>query len=190
MAAITKARDKFFWICVGFGIIMTIYFLFTYLTDEQTGLSNFTLFKYEKQFEIYIPEYLLPQDSIYQKAALQFSDFRHEVFFVVVVENKTDLEQQGLKPTLAEYTTFVQTTLKNAMETATRISIKKNSINGLNAITNELDGVYAGQKVYYIFTVVEHEKYFYQIISWTKDSIKPEVKKDIYAATQTFTVLQ
>lgn len=164
--------------------------MYKFLTEKEVDLSNFRLENYKKEFAIYVPQYLLPADSVYAKAALQYSDYAHEVFLVAVHEQKKELLDQGLQPTIEEYADYVKVAVQIALTNAEITSKKTSVINGMPAITLELDGDFGQQHVYYIFTVYETGSDFYQIISWTTTVIKPEVKKDIYTSIQSFAMLQ
>lgn len=182
-------RDKFFWICVGFGSVILIYFCKIFFFSTEGEFSDFEKYEIKKDFQIYVPSYLYLRDSVYLKASLQFSDFAQEVFFVVVKENKNDLLKQELKPTLPEYAVYVQSSISRALENTVVDATKKNEIDELPALTIELRGKFADHAVFYIFTVLESNDAFYQIICWTTTAIRQSVKKDIYTATQSFKLL-
>lgn len=188
MTEIRRIRDKFFWICLGFGSVVSVYFLYRYFINDNRDLSAFTNYSYKKQFSVYVPFYLLPADSIYERSALEFSDYAQEVFLVVVNEKKDELRDQGLMPSLAEYSDYVRSSIENALKESTVTDEKNTVINGIPSITRELEGRYGNTYVYYIFTVYESATDFYQMICWTTADLKPNVKKDIYTAMQSFTI--
>lgn len=187
---VLKTRDKFFWICVGFGVVLSVYFLYKFFTKPDIDLSNFNIENYKKQFSLYVPKYMLPIDSIYEKSVLQYSDYAKEVFLVVVEEKKLELKRLGLQPSIQEYGNYVLVAVESALSEPLVTSKKENIINELPALTYELEGDFGDQHVFYVFTVYESGEYFYQVISWTNKAIKPEVKKDIYTTMQSFTQLR
>lgn len=186
MAHGLNVRDKLFWISIGIILVMVYYFISRLVQDEQYNYENFTEYKYKGRFIIYVPNYLIPDDSLSAYAQLTFSDFSNEVFFLVINESKSELKSTGIQPSAKEYYTFIKESILGSVQDAEIASERSNEVNGLKTLTCEINGTYAGQKVFYIFSVFESDTHFYQLLGWTTDAAKNAVKRDFYAAFLTF----
>lgn len=179
-------RDKFFWASIGIILVMTGYLISNLLIEKEYDYSNFILYKYKNRFEILVPPYLLPDDSLSAQATLKFSDFSNEVFLLVIEEDKSELQRNGITPSAREYYAYILESISSSIENFEIVSEKTTKINGLPAMTCEINGTYSDHTLYYIFSVVESENAYYQLLAWTTDAVKNAVKRDFYASFITF----
>ncbi|MBK6731064.1 MAG: hypothetical protein IPG60_08880 [Bacteroidetes bacterium] len=179
-------RDKFFWVSIGIITVMVGYLISNIFIDKRYDYSNFILYKYKNRFEIFVPGYLVPDDSLSANASLQFSDFSNEVFLLVIEENKKELQRNGITPSAKEYYAYILESISSSIENFEIVSEKTTRINGLQTLTCEINGTYADHTLYYLFSVVESENAYYQLLAWTTDAVKNVMKRDFYASFTTF----
>ncbi|MFN3939337.1 MAG: hypothetical protein ACK4IY_02040 [Chitinophagales bacterium] len=185
-ATTLNIRDKLFWTSIGIILVMFYYFIAQLVREEGYNYENFTEYRYKNKFVIYVPNYLIPDDSLNLHAQLTFSDFSNEVFLLVINESKSELQKIGIQPSAAEYYTFTKESILLSIENATITSERSNTVNGLKTLTCEINGTFAGQKVFYILSVFESDTDYYQLLAWTTDAVKNAVKRDFFAAFLTF----
>lgn len=185
-----KPRDKLFWFCAGFGGVVAIYFCIRIITPHEANLANFRTITHDNECSLQVPYYLHETDSIYERAMLQFTDTAKSVFLVLVSEKKADLEKIGVKPTLFEYADYVRVAIEDAFTSSKPVAIKSGIVNTMETITYELEGDFGDEKIFYIVSVYSSPKIFYQLISWAKTDMKPQIRKDIYTTLQSLSLLE
>lgn len=182
-------RDKLFWISIGIVAVMLAYLVSRYVRTSDYDYSNFTEYQYQEHFSIFVPDYMVPDDSLSLNASLQFSDFSNEVFLLIIEEQKAELNRRGIQPSAKEYYEFIKENIIASISNAGILLEKDTKIDGLKTLTCEISGSYADQKVFYIFSVLESDRAYYQLLAWTTDAVKNAVKRDFYAAFITFSEL-
>lgn len=164
-------RDKFFWVSIGIITVMVGYLISNIFIDKRYDYSNFILYKYKNRFEIFVPGYLVPDDSLSANASLQFSDFSNEVFLLVIEENKKNYNAMALLLPLKNIMPISWRVFLPVSRTL-KLFLKTTRINGLQTLTCEINGTYADHTLYYLFSVVESENAYYQLLAWTTDAVK------------------
>lgn len=149
-------------------------------------------------FEIEIPKQMREEDSLNVEASLQYAYVEKvegevkENYIIVLVHDKKQLKTSSK----AEYTvaSYNQLSVENLMEGKQSYEVlektDKIEINGREAVVNEIkSGIQMKNgnilDVFYMLAVIEGEKAFYQILSWTlmnqKSDFKADMKRMIYS---------
>ena len=137
--------------------------------------------KVNGQYSVLIPEYLTPAAGMHQQASLQYQNEEKEIYVLVINESKADMQAYDLNYDIDTYyknivsTPFLET-LKNG-----KVSIPgRQEINGNKALVAEITGVLNGIDVYYKMAVIETNKKFYQVLTWTRADRKEKYEKDLF----------
>ena len=136
--------------------------------------------KVNGQFSVLIPEYLTPSAGLHQQASLQYQNEEKEIYVLVIDESKADMQAYDL-----DYD--IETYYKNIVSTPFTEKIKNGKvsipgmqeINGNKALIAEITGILNGIDVYYKLAVIETNKRFYQVLTWTRLDRKENYEKDL-----------
>lgn len=109
-----------------------------------------------------------------------------ELYTIVIAEAKVDFEETF---TLADYTELIRSSMeKNVQDLQMDGEITALKVNGLPAQRMILFGTVDGVKIAYVYTLVESETGFYQVLGWTLRSRLPSNLPLLTQVTETFTV--
>jgi len=175
-------------------LYLYVILLFAFITGcrkaaPQFDYSDFTHVVKKNKFDLYVPGYLYPDKKLYKNADLQYSDSLNTTFLLVIREEIPDLSEDSIEITLDEYLAYAQTGIVESLDDASGDKDTISRINGVPALSAELEGAYAGHDVYYRITVFMNDDYFYQVIFWTLKGLKEERETDFLASTASFKIL-
>ncbi len=135
-----------------------------------------------------IPKHLALASTLNDQASLQYQDLAKELYIIVINESKTDFiktySDPDLDPDLLKYDDnltpeknyrLVQMqSLKKSMTLKSEPTIKKTTINGLDAEVVDFTGSVEGIEydIYYKLAFIEGTKDTYMVMTWTLDSDK------------------
>lgn len=103
-------------------------------------------------------------NTLNKEAELQVGNRKQQIYAIVITENKDDFESFGKYADLC-YSKFVGTIDKPDVTGPTQITI-----NGKPAIQYKISGAVKSLNVVYLYTLIEGNKYFDQLILWTLHS--------------------
>ena len=110
-------------------------------------------------------------NELHDFARLQYSDEESGYFLIGIDESKSDLNRLNLFYQLEDYAHFVTRTVAEGLDTVNVAAQQADSINGLNVISTDMFGAMVATEepleVYYRLLVLESDRNFYQLISWT-----------------------
>lgn len=122
--------------------------------------------------------------DLHEDGMLQTADIIGENYFVVISDNKADLED-GM--TVEEHSDLTRSTImanvKDCQQTAGPIML---TINGRSAVQYELRGVVSGVKIVYLHTTADGDDMFYQILAWTMPSSYQKNKPILESVVNSF----
>lgn len=152
---------------------------------------DYTNFKHvvkKGKFELYVPGDMRPDKKLNSKSDLQYADTLNTLFLIIIREEIPDLEEDSIEITLEEYFEFAKAGIAEELTDPDDDNDTVSVINGIDALSCELEGEFAGQDVYYRITVLSDENYFYQIIYWTFSALKASRKDDLFASVESFKI--
>lgn len=144
---------------------------------KETAFNEITI---NNSYSIAIPEYLTATSGMHANASAQYLNEEKEVYLLVIDEVKEDMEAYDLDYDLdTYYKNIVSTPFKDFIKGG-KISIPgRQEINGSKALITEIEGEIDGVLIFYKLAVIETEKKFYQIVTWTKANQKETYEKDM-----------
>ena len=162
---------------------MAVLLLMTNATNAQAG------FKENKTGHVYsisVPEYMMKTTGLNAAASSQFQGLTKDAATLVIDESKENLELESLKFSSAqEYYDYL---MKNFLEDKEDRYISKSKtfkIGDITFVQAEASCYLTEQKakIFYLQTIAETPKYFYQILSYTWgekegfEKVKEDLKK-------------
>ena len=103
-------------------------------------------------------------NTLNKEAELQVGNRKQQIYAIVITESKDDFTSFGKYADLC-YSKFVETIDKIDVAGPTQLTI-----NGKPAIQYKISGAVKGLNVVYLYTLIEGNKYFDQLILWTLHS--------------------
>ena len=149
---------------------------------------------FEDKYSLTIPAILTETDDINDDASMQFKNEFIEFYVLVFDESKDEINDFFMKVNLPEYydmglenySNLIWESLNNNFEIYNYTDFFDVDINGLPAKYVEFKGKFSDIDIYYSLTVIEGEKNFYQISSWTLTSMESRNKEKIDEIKFTF----
>lgn len=127
--------------------------------NEKTDFNEILI---DNLYSVEVPDYLKKTDIINGEASLQMMDESKRLYLLVINEAKTE--------TVFEYNEYfdkMQERFELQLSNLEIIDKKDLVINGLNSKYTYLQGVMNGQPMYGKIYLIDGEKYFHQLITWT-----------------------
>lgn len=149
-------------------------------------------------YKITIPKHMTVSTELNDDASLQYQNIYKELYVIVIDEPKTDFIKTFSDPEINEYDDkltpeknyrMVQMkSMKEKMTLRAEPSVKKTTINGLDAeivdFTGNVEGV--ASDIYYKLAFVEGTKNLYMIMTWTLDSDKNKNNEEMDGMINSF----
>ena len=149
-------------------------------------------------YKITIPKHMTTSTELNDDASLQYQNIYKELYIIVIDEPKTDFIKTFSDPEINEYDDnltpeknyrIVQMkSMKEKMTLRAEPSIKKTTINGLDAeivdFTGNVEGVESD--IFYKIAFVEGTKNLYMIMTWTLDSDKNKNNEEMESMINSF----
>lgn len=133
--------------------------------------------------QLSIPANWIVDNELKKDAELQVSDRAEEMYVIVLSESKTDFPANVTLDNHAELTRgIVVGNLTSPQSTAP----VKMTINGRQAVQNEIRGTMNSVNLVYLHTTVETPKYFHQIVAWTLPSRYDKNRPRLQEVIQSF----
>lgn len=152
--------------------------------------SHMTTYTKDGLFSIEAPDFLKEVDHLNPDASLQLANNSNDFLTMVIVDSKEQfmnlLEQQELQNdfpnNLDGITLFLQNLHHNIEASGGKINhrseIKKIMVHGKDAREYTMEVTIEGENLYYLYTIIEGDAQYYQIMSWTYTSLKDSYQKD------------
>lgn len=172
-------------------IIICISLFFVVACQSSFGYKTVT---FEDKYSLTIPAILTETDDLHAEAALQLKNEFIEFYVLVFDESKEEINDLFIDANLPEYydmglenySNLIWESLNNNFEIYNYTGFFDLKINGLPAKYVEFNGKFSDIDIYYSLTVIEGEKNFYQISSWTLTSMESRNKEKIDEIKFTF----
>jgi hypothetical protein len=161
---------------------MKHYFILFFLLAAFTSFAQKPVFKETKgkgNFTILIPDYMIVDESLNDQASLQYSCAAQEKYIIVIVDSKQELKDASAEYTLQTYYDFAAKNIQSMIESSNLEKPTKSKINGNTSLTGSITGKFKEYDIYYKLEVIESEKNFYQVLTWTLASNKKDFGKDM-----------
>jgi hypothetical protein len=165
-------------------IIVLSLFLLSIAFNGQTTLKEY---KAGHTFSVSAPAYMTKTTGLNKASTIEFKNLAKDVYTFVIVDTKEELRLLELNYSLIEYyEDFTSTFLKSyeSKEFSKPISSKKGNTNFMEFEASVFDADIK-TKVYYLAGIVETEKSYYRVVSWTtmanKDKYKADFQKTLYS---------
>lgn len=138
--------------------------------------------KYEKKsvenkFSLLIPESLGQTNKLNSIASIQFENTSQDFYIMVLDESKdafTKAVDNKVYDTTADLDGYYKVVVNHFKEITSKYfkvyNIEKKKINHSNAIVFSMSGINDGYPAFYRYAVIESNKRYYQIMSWTNTS--------------------
>jgi len=138
--------------------------------------------KYEKKtvenkFSLLIPESLEQTNKLNSIASIQFENTNQD-FYIMVLDESKDVFNKAVNKKIYNTTTdldgYYKVIVNHFKEITSKdfkvYNIEKKKINHSNAIVFSMSGINDGYPAFYRYAVIESNKRYYQIMSWTNTS--------------------
>ena len=138
--------------------------------------------KYEKKtvenkFSLLIPESLEQTNKLNSIASIQFENTNQD-FYIMVLDESKDVFTKAVNKEIYNTTTdldgYYKVIVNHFKEITSKdfkvYNIEKKKINHSNAIVFSMSGINDGYPAFYRYAVIESNKRYYQIMSWTNTS--------------------
>ena len=138
--------------------------------------------KYEKKtvenkFSLLIPESLEQTNKLNSIASIQFENTNQD-FYIMVLDESKDVFNKAVNKEIYNTTTdldgYYKVIVNHFKEITSKdfkvYNIEKKKINHSNAIVFSMSGINDGYPAFYRYAVIESNKRYYQIMSWTNTS--------------------
>jgi len=138
--------------------------------------------KYEKKsvenkFSLLIPESLGQTNKLNSIASIQFENTSQDFYIMVLDESKdqfTKAVDNKVYDTTADLDGYYKVVVNHFKEITSKdfkvYYIEKKKINHSNAIVFSMSGINDGYPAFYRYAIIESNKRYYQIMSWTSTS--------------------
>jgi hypothetical protein len=140
--------------------------------------------KYEKKtvenkFSLLIPESLEQTNKLNSIASIQFENTNQD-FYIMVLDESKDVFNKAVNKEIYNTTTdldgYYKVIVNHFKEITSKdfkvYNIEKKKINNSNAIVFSMSGINDGYPAFYRYAVIESNKRYYQIMSWTNTSLE------------------
>ncbi len=115
-------------------------------------------------YQLTVPGNWSKQTDLNKEATLQAANPREELYVIVIKEPKTDFPKSA---TIDTVTDLVKDNAREAITNATFTEPLPTLINGNFARQFEVGGNVSNIDAKYLYTVIETQQYYYQVMTWT-----------------------
>ncbi len=133
--------------------------------------------------QISIPDNWIVEKELKADAELQASNRADEMYVIVLSESKSDFAANVTLDNHAELTRGIVLGNLKSPQSTTPV---KMTINGRQAVQNEIRGTMDNVNLVYLHTTVETPKYFHQIVAWTLPSRFDKNRATLQEVIQSF----
>lgn len=145
-----------------------------------TSKTTYTEIVQDDLFSVAVPNTMQKTRGLNGDAALQLQNVKEELYFIVIKENKSEIDEL-FDPTTVEgediFTQFSGTTLEYLTSTLDELSpselkLQDQTINELPGRTVDFTARIGGLDVYYKFAAFQGKEDYYQVLTWTLKEYK------------------
>lgn len=157
-----------------------IYLLFLVLLsscNENSKNEKYEKKSVENKFSLLIPESLGLTNKLNSIASIQFENTNQDFYIMVLDESKdtfTKAVNNKIYNTTTDLDGYYKVIVNHFKEITSKdfkvYNIQKKKINHSNAIVFSMSGINDGYPAFYRYAVIESNKRYYQIMSWTNTS--------------------
>lgn len=133
--------------------------------------------------QITVPESWSETTTLNEAAVIQVANAAAEKYLIVISEPKEDFSENT---TVDDYYNIILENFKTGLENANLHPPVKTTVNGKKALQFEVQGEVNKIKAAYIVTIVETDKNFHQIMSWTLQSRYEKNKAELLDVVSSF----
>ncbi|AWK06603.1 hypothetical protein HYN56_21165 [Flavobacterium crocinum] len=130
----------------------------------------------ENKYSLLIPETLSQTDQLNSIASIQFQSTEQDFYIMVIEEVKDNFakaiqeKKANITPDLEGYYNVITKHFEEITKDFKIYDLEKKRINSSNAIVFSMSGINDDYPVFYRYAIIESDKTFYQIMSWTNTS--------------------
>jgi len=147
--------------------------------------EGFQLVEVASLYAMHVADYMNQRNDLNDVASLQYANGEKELYLVVIEENK-EKELDSNYDLQSYYAYVAQNLSANQLDSKQVTPPKSLKINNKESLQWEITGLFGEVSVFYIITVIETEKYFYQILMWTMEQNRQQYYKDMQQMIQSF----
>ncbi len=174
---------------------ISIFFLTIFLCACNNDALNTV--NIEDKYEIEVPEFTKEVAHLSPDASLQYANATNDLCLMVIDDSKEDFQEKlfsvGLQDefpnTIDGITDYLQVAQKAMIGDNGQIDyspVQTVSINGLDARQYTIEATIEGEELYYLYTIVDGETHYYQILSWTYLNQKNQYQDLFLEVSQSF----
>ncbi len=158
------------------------------LLAVSTTVAQFSSQKGGHCYTVDIPDYMASTFELNDVATLQYQNVNKEAYTIVIEDNKTQLENLGVKfINPADFLKqFVDSYMLDAVERSVS-EITEFVANNNKHAQQELYWTLEDSKFFMIITVVETKTHFYKILSWSLEANKSTQYNDFIKISKSLT---
>jgi hypothetical protein len=165
-----------------FGFSFLLFFVMLGCQPKEQGPATRKLISADGRFEITVPGAWKEEKSLNDSADLQASYRPSEMYFVVLSEPKTDLDEM----TLEGHSKLTRQALIDGVKKPQVSPPFAMKIGDMAALQYEIRGSMDGVNIVYLHTTAESPNYFHQILTWTVPSRFEKNKPTLQKVAENF----
>ena len=158
-------------------IISLLFLLLLSSCNENSKNEKYEKKSVENKFSLLIPESLGLTNKLNSIASIQFENTNQDFYIMVLDESKdafTKAVNNKVYNTTTDLDGYYKVIVNHFKEITSKdfkvYNIEKKKINHSNAIVFSMSGINDGYPAFYRYAVIESNKRYYQIMSWTNTS--------------------
>ena len=180
-------------------LLIAVFIFTSCLDDIKSKFSpeknvSFETVKIENRYRLKIPKYMKETTELNDDASLQYMNTFKEAYVIVIDEPKDsfvtlfkDIDEYIDSISVLENYKKVQTESFESFVTGFKVyNEEKQKINGLNAITLNVDGAVEDFDVTYTYGFFEGKETLYMMLCWTEQSSKNKYKPTYKTMLESF----
>jgi len=152
--------------------------------------------KVNGQYELQVPSFAEEVVHLSPNASLQYANPNNDFCLMVIDDSKEDFQeilyganlQDEFPNTIDGITSYLQVAQKS-MVGGGKIdysAVKSLQINGQDARQYSIQATIEGEDLYYLYTIVDGDMYYYQILNWTYSDKKDQYQELFEQISQSF----
>ena len=160
--------------------------------------SSFQKVEVDGLYSIEVPDFTKEVNHLNPDASLQYANSTNDFLVMVIADSKEEFQntleinemQSEFPNNLDGITLYLQQLHYNIEAAGGKIlhmsKIEKLKINELNAREYSIEAEIEGEKLYYLYTIVEGDLHYYQIMAWTYLDFKEKYRNTFTQMNHSF----
>ncbi len=153
--------------------------------------------KVNGQYEIQVPQFTKEVAHLSPVASLQYANSDNDFCLMVIDDSKEDFQQilysanlqDEFPNTIDGITSYLQVAQEAVVGKNGKIQYSETTsleINGQNARQYTIEATIDGEDLHYLYTIVDGDTHYYQILSWTYGTKKDDYQDMFIKISQSF----